>query len=396
MTLSVIVPTIGRETLARAVDSASGADEVVVVVDEAKYNGQVSLPLPARVLRVRGGDRGYTARTVGMAAATGTHLAFLDDDDVYTPGAIDAMREAIEVNPERPIIFRMVDPLHGVLWHDPVLRFANVGTPMIVVPNDPEKLGEWAPHEAERGGDFTFVKGCVEKMGEPVWRSEIVARVRPGRMVTVVTPWFGAEELFPNYALAVEGADQILIVDNGSEPPLEFAAIRCEENAGFVEASNAGLMAASGEVVLFLNNDIIARRWDWFAKLTGAVEPGVLVGARLRYDKHGDVDGVSYPYLDGWCLAGMRDDLLALGGFWGGFQEPAYFCDNDLCFRARLAGMTLREIRIGLEHIQSYTTHATAMDEERNDLTAANQALFRARVRAMLAETTEQEEEEAA
>jgi len=50
---------------------------------------------------------------------------------------------------------------------------------MFLVPNDPERLGEWAPHIDGRGGDFTFIRSCVERMGAPVWRSEIVAALSP-------------------------------------------------------------------------------------------------------------------------------------------------------------------------------------------------------------------------
>jgi GT2 family glycosyltransferase len=81
----------------------------------------------------------------------------------------------------------------------------------------------------------------------------------------------------------------------------------------------------------------------------------VLVGADIRHDQHGDVDGVPLPYIDGWCLAGMRDDLLELGGFDEGYTEPAYFGDNDLSLRARLTGMTLRQATVPLEHLTNRT-----------------------------------------
>lgn len=158
--ISVILPTIGRETLKAAMCSAEDADEVIVIVDNT-------------------GDRGYSARTRGMAEATGTHLAFLDDDDVYLPGAIEAMRDAAC---DLPVIFRMDDPQHGVIWRRPRLVFGNVGSPMFLVPNDPPRVGVWAPYAPglpQPGGDFTFITGCVEQMGDPVWREEVVCKVRP-------------------------------------------------------------------------------------------------------------------------------------------------------------------------------------------------------------------------
>lgn len=159
--ISVIVPTIGRDTLQRALDSCAGADEVIVIHNQD-------------------GDHGYRARTQGMADAKGTHLAFLDDDDVYAAGAIDLMREAAC---RVPVIFRMRDAQSGnVVWDKPELRFANVGTPMICVPRRPSKLGVWEPHNPflrRPGGDFVFIQGCCERMGEPVWREEVVAVIRP-------------------------------------------------------------------------------------------------------------------------------------------------------------------------------------------------------------------------
>jgi glycosyltransferase involved in cell wall biosynthesis len=387
--LSVIIPSIGRETLADAVASCAGADEVVIVMD-----GQAPLPaIPptAAVIfdRVSGGDHGYTARTRAMALATGTHLCFLDDDDEFTPGAIDLFRAAAT---NRPVIFRMEHPDYGVLWREPELRFSNVGTPMFLVPNDPDRLGVWAPFAdglAEPGGDFTFISGCAKKMGGVIWREEVVAVVQPRRLtVAVVTPWLNHPEFFDDYARAlsvVTPRDSVIVVDDASDEPLSWAAIRMEERSGFAASCNAGLSHAQDDVVLFLNNDIVAERPDWLARLLAAVEPGVLVGAKMRRDPHGAVDGHQLPYLDGWCLGGMRADLLNLGGFDAEYVEPAYYSDNDLCFRARYAGMTLRQVRIGLRHLVGGTTGGPE-EPVKVRATELNYERFAARVRAAFQE----------
>ena len=103
--------------------------------------------------------------------------------------------------------------------------------------------------------------------------------------VAVVTPWHQHLELQPDYDRALElgpWPDELLIVDNGSNPPLEFAAIRNDENLGFCQACNQGLEAASSDVVVFLNNDVSATEQGWLEELYDTVEPSVLVGARLR------------------------------------------------------------------------------------------------------------------
>jgi GT2 family glycosyltransferase len=169
--------------------------------------------------------------------------------------------------------------------------------------------------------------------------------------IAIVTPWWNHPELYDDYAEAVEDGspDELLIVDNGSAPPLPFATVRLPSNRGFVGACNHGLHKATADIVVFLNNDVALATEGWLSALVRHVEPGVLCGP-LRLDQHGDVNGQPMPYIDGWCLAATRSDLLRLGGFDPSFQEPAYYSDNDLCLRARLDGMTLREVRPGLYH----------------------------------------------
>ena len=100
MFCSTIVPTIGRPSLARAVQSVldqtlpAGDFEVIVVND----SGQ---PLPAgdwqtspRVRQINTGRRGQSvARNAGAAIARGEYLHFLDDDDWLLPNALAALWE---------------------------------------------------------------------------------------------------------------------------------------------------------------------------------------------------------------------------------------------------------------------------------------------------------------
>ena len=142
---------------------------------------------------------------------------------------------------------------------------------------------------------------------------------------------------------------QALVVDNGSDPALPNGW-RLDRNTGFSHACNVGLELARTDAVLFLNNDIAMTSPDWLTRFRAALEPGVLVGAQLRTDPHADVDGERMPYLDGWCVGGMREDLLELGGWDESLDEPSYYGDNLLSLAARAAGMRLREVRVGLRH----------------------------------------------
>lgn len=199
--------------------------------------------------------------------------------------------------------------------------------------------------------------------------------------ITVVTPWHNMRHLEREYwkALRTENCE-VIVVDNGSDPPLPNAW-RLEHNSGFSHASNVGLELSTTDAVLFLNNDIFATQPGWLEPIRQELDYGVLVGPVIRYDQHGNVDGHSLPYLDGWCLAGMRDDLLDIGGWDEGYQEPSYFGDNDLAFRARLAGMTLRQAHAPhICHLASQT--ADNIDYSlRGPLMKANYARFCALVR---------------
>lgn len=196
-----------------------------------------------------------------------------------------------------------------------------------------------------------------------------------------MTPWLNHVELAADYLDAVEPelqpGDELIIVDTGSHPPLDFATIKGDR--GFCGGSNSGLRHASASAVLFLNNDVKLGRRGWLEEIRDALEPGHLVGL-LRYDRHGNVDDVAYPYLDGWCLAGMRDDLLRLGGFDTDLVEPGYYSDNLLCLDARIAGLTLREVRVGLAHKENVTA-GRASDVLVRAATEANRARYVARVR---------------
>jgi glycosyltransferase involved in cell wall biosynthesis len=180
--LSVVIPTIGRETLRATLTSVAPqlerSDEVLVVGD--------GRPACAREILARQGrrhwcyletdgpcnDAGGTQRDLAATVARGDHLCFMDDDDVFTPGALAAIRRGVAEHPERVLVFRM-DNYGTLLWREREVRYGNVGTPMVVVPNDPARLASW------RSGDFEFIRDSCERLGEPVWRDEVVAIVRP-------------------------------------------------------------------------------------------------------------------------------------------------------------------------------------------------------------------------
>jgi glycosyltransferase involved in cell wall biosynthesis len=172
-TLSIIIATSGRPTLKRTLASIAGqlqpGDEVIVVRDAS-------------------GDPGDTARMDAMPRARGSHLAFMDDDDVYSRDGLERMRRFARQHPDRVAIFKMEHPVGTTHWreNEPELRYANVSSQTFLVPNVPGRLGRWheVPRTSGKGmyaGDYVFILETVELQGEPVFVDEVIAYIRPIR-----------------------------------------------------------------------------------------------------------------------------------------------------------------------------------------------------------------------
>jgi glycosyltransferase involved in cell wall biosynthesis len=165
VTLSIIIATTGRPTLAAAVESATSqmlpGDELVVVFDDS-------------------GDAGDTPRNRVIPMLRTTHISFLDDDDEYRPGALQVIRDFARKYPGRVGIFRRDMGMWGVAWAERDLMASATG--MYVVPNLPDKLGRFGhpPGVPEgRVGDYTFIVETVANLGDPIWREEITQNIRP-------------------------------------------------------------------------------------------------------------------------------------------------------------------------------------------------------------------------
>jgi len=104
-TLSVVIPTTGRDTLERAVQSAKAcADQVIVVAD-----GCPDIPAD---LHVNCGAPGL-ARNAAAPHIWTDWVGFLDDDDVLVP---DVYRAAVEAHAETDLIVqRMKHPDLGLV-----------------------------------------------------------------------------------------------------------------------------------------------------------------------------------------------------------------------------------------------------------------------------------------
>ncbi|HSY14961.1 MAG TPA: glycosyltransferase, partial [Jatrophihabitantaceae bacterium] len=156
------------------------------------------------------------------------------------------------------------------------------------------------------------------------------------------------------------------------------------EPFNFSRKCNAGYLAARGEVLLFLNDDVEVITDGWLEALVAPLaEPDVgLVGAKLLYsdgsvqhgghlyERHGFTHafhgspadsraGFSALQLDrevtgvtAACVAIRRETFAQVGGFCAGL--PGNFNDVDFCFKIRKAGFRILALaQVELFHFES-------------------------------------------
>ncbi len=189
-TFSIIIPTIGRETLRRTLDSlvAAGADrrdEVIVVGDGRqlvaesivkRFTGVPTLYVQGAETRAYGGSQ----RNFGMSLAMKENLIFIDDDDERVSDSITWARQAVDENPGKILLFkeeeRREHPSWRRVWREKKVELGNVGTQMIVVPNARGYLGRWPDKCCS---DYGFIRSTVDLWpgGEEgvVWIDRVVA-----------------------------------------------------------------------------------------------------------------------------------------------------------------------------------------------------------------------------
>lgn len=206
-----------------------------------------------------------------------------------------------------------------------------------------------------------------------IWR-EILPQavemlVRP-RYSIIVPCWNNAELTVNCLRSVAQYSDcyEIIAIDNGSTDGtatvlermaaegLPLRAIRNAENLGWTRAINQGSQVASGDFLVWLNNDTTVSE-GWLHQLAGHLEPGTGAvgpvspngGWRQNAALSGPISETAR-FLTGFCLMIPREVWLRVGGLDESFTQGAD--DLDYSLRLQRAGYRLAIARdVVIEHV---------------------------------------------
>jgi glycosyltransferase involved in cell wall biosynthesis len=159
--VSVVIPSIGRATLAQAVASALTQDpppeEVVVIFDLECPADDHGLPPEVRILCTGGGCGPSATRNLGIAQAQGDAIALLDDDDYWYPGKLAAQNPVLAAARERHEL-AVVTTAYDLVTHDG--EAFRQGPDALIQPG--QRVAEYLFKKRRiRGGGTGFPTGCL-------------------------------------------------------------------------------------------------------------------------------------------------------------------------------------------------------------------------------------------
>lgn len=204
--------------------------------------------------------------------------------------------------------------------------------------------------------------------------------------VSVITPvWNQMDHTLRYLYLNRERQAEFIIIDNGSTdqtPQLladwakpygnRLKVITNDRNLGFPIACNQGAEVASGDILLFLNNDVMIYG-DYLRPLQG-MNVNTIAGPELWTTDTGwnRFGGTLIAYISGWCLAITQATFSKLGRFDERYS-PCDYEDMDLCHALTQTGGVLEWLQLPIQHISGQTGTQLA---NRHEITETNRRKF--------------------
>ncbi len=156
---------------------------------------------------------------------------------------------------------------------------------------------------------------------------------------------------------------ELILIDDGSTDgsiryfqTISRKAIRVSRRSGVAKARNAGMEAAAGDPLVFLDNDMLPPP-EWLTILVEEVhKPGVGIVSGIpsneiaRLNGRASPDGlIEYPHVGGGCTAITRRCFDAVGYFDESLMNNGE--DTDFCYRARERGFRIANTpRLIIQH----------------------------------------------
>lgn len=186
------------------------------------------------------------------------------------------------------------------------------------------------------------------------------------KLVSIVIPTFNQYPLLHQLLMDIkqhcQGVSEVLVVNDSSTERdiykgLEFwkklniiplRVINIEENVGFLKASNKGIKAAKGDIVILISTDVRIYSRNFYDEILHSVNPKTLVGTKLYTEATGWNQFGDYvqPYLEGWCLA-ANAGVWQLLNYFDERYAPSDFEDVCLSRTAMEEGLDLIQIPEG-------------------------------------------------
>lgn len=193
-TISCIIPSAGRDTLAYCLQTISQqalipGDEILVVGDGPQKEVEAQVEAIGEPFRYVEGehtnDWGHTQINQGLQLAKADWVMYTDDDDGFLPRAIEVVRNRLTQNSSSPHLFRFYTNDHHLVWRkddDGNISEVLIGGHNLVAPRSVGYMGVGSWTSRYRG-DFDWVRGVLDAYPRREWRwcPEILTRQRPDR-----------------------------------------------------------------------------------------------------------------------------------------------------------------------------------------------------------------------
>ncbi len=375
---------------------------------------------------------GWAQRWRWRADPAGAFVLLLRSGDVLAPHALYRLAVALADNPDAVMLTFDEDRLADGARTAP--RFAHGALPGAVLARreailacgglSPGELLRRLPDSVPRDAIRHVPGVLLHRLTEPQ-RAEPVRSHFPAEppLASVIVPTRDAAALLQRTLDGVLHRTaypriEVIVLDNGSTDPAAVAMLAALAADGRVRVlpapgpfnysalNNAGVAAATGEVVVLLNNDMDVTEPGWLGELVAhALRPEVgAVGCKLLYadgtvQHAGIVTGMTglagHVYrgqpadapalaftrnvsaVTGACLAMRRSTYLSCGGMDAAVLAVSY-SDVDLCLRLREAGLLIVWTPFAcLLHLESVSRGADANPENRARALREHDALLR-------------------